>query len=301
MDRITRRIAFFLGAAIFASPWAVGAQEGAFASDGRGGLPSSGFERRVILAREPGRAGAYAIPKMVVTRAGTALIVLQDRRGGDWGKPITPMVMRSSDRGQTWSRPARIGAPLDEEGRYHVKPTGIVEDARAGRVFVFLSRSPIRNKAGQTVNERWFYTHLQRTWDCGRAWFLLSSDDEGVSWSAPVEITDQLRQRPHWQHEDLRDVKCHAGLTAARDPQGRYVLLFSNVPGPGGRRGLTIRASADDGRTWGKAKVVEPGNAAYSDLAVTKDGTILCVYESGQGSRNDISLARLTWDWLYRH
>ncbi len=98
-------------------------------------------------------------------------------------------------------------------------------------------------------------------------------------------------------HRDLSDVKCHAGLVGAVDPQGRGVLVFSNVPGPGGRRGLMIRTSLDDGRTWSPPKVAEPGNAAYSDLAVTNDG-ILCVYETGPGSRCDIALARFTWKWL---
>ena len=43
----------------------------------------------------------------------------------------------------------------------------------------------------------------------------------------------------------------------------------------------------------------EPGNAAYSDLTVAKDGSILCVYETGPGSRRHLALARFAWKWLY--
>ncbi len=38
--------------------------------------------------------------------------------------------------------------------------------------------------------------------------------------------------------------------------------------------------SRDEGATWTVAKVLEPGTAAYSDLAVQRDGTVLCFYET---------------------
>jgi sialidase-1 len=367
------------------------------------------FEKCIILAKDSYEPGAYAIPKMVVTKSGVVIIVFQDREGGDWGKPIHPMMMRSTDHGKTWSEPYRVGPALNEDGRFFSKPTGIICDQQTGRVFVFLQRNPVKNNDGKVVLETWFYTHIKETWDLGRTWYLVYSDDDGVTWSKPVEIIDQLRQKSYWQewspvhsgfqisvgshkgrlvvpvrcycpekdfhvldwrnqtnsliysddggitwnrsprtgpqvgecsiaelsdgsiyvnqriapqgaktwrtfvisrdgglsfaesgdHLDLPDVKCHAGLISAHDPEGRHTLIFSNVPGPGSRKGLTIQVSHDDGRSWYCKKVIESGPAAYSDLAITKNGIILCVFETNRSSRRDLGLARMRWDWIY--
>jgi sialidase-1 len=46
------------------------------------------------------------------------------------------------------------------------------------------------------------------------------------------------------------------------------------------RRNLTLRVSSDEGATWTVVKVLEPEAAAYSDLAIRRDGTVLCHYET---------------------
>lgn len=47
------------------------------------------------------------------------------------------------------------------------------------------------------------------------------------------------------------------------------------------RTNLTVRMSYDEGITWPVSKVIDPGIAGYSDLAVTPDGMIHCFYEGG--------------------
>jgi len=47
------------------------------------------------------------------------------------------------------------------------------------------------------------------------------------------------------------------------------------------RTNLTVRMSYDEGLTWPVSKVIDPGIAGYSDLAVTPDGLIHCFYEGG--------------------
>lgn len=77
--------------------------------------------------------------------------------------------------------------------------------------------------------------------------------------------------------------------------------MFSNVPGSkkiSKRKGLTITLS-DDGKSWGKPKIIEPSHEAYSDLGVTKDGQFLLVYETGEKrARKDIAVVKFTWSWL---
>jgi len=45
------------------------------------------------------------------------------------------------------------------------------------------------------------------------------------------------------------------------------------------RENLTARLSYDEGESWTVKKVLWPGVAGYSDVAVDKNGTIYCLYE----------------------
>jgi sialidase-1 len=75
-------------------------------------------------------------------------------------------------------------------------------------------------------------------------------------------------------------------------------VLFSN-PASATRDTLTVRLSQDGARTWDAGKVLHAGRAAYSDLAVLPDGTVLCLYERGDASPYErLTLARFTLDWL---
>ncbi|MHC4250049.1 MAG: sialidase family protein, partial [Planctomycetota bacterium] len=178
------------------------------------------FEKRVVLARR--QRGALAIPKLVVTSGDTATIVAQDRQGGDWGKRIDPIFLRSTDGGRSWSKPSLL-IPPDFPGRREsiCKPTGVVVNRRAGKVLVFISRSPLRNREGGTVHERWFYSNIQETRALGRSWFIVESADDGETWSRPREVLDQLIVKPHWQEWS----PVHKGIELARGAHvGRLVV-----------------------------------------------------------------------------
>ncbi len=90
-------------------------------------------------------------------------------------------------------------------------------------------------------------------------------------------------------------------------PHGKRLVLFSNPDGDAAqhsRRNLTAWLSEDDCRTWSVKRVIEPGGAAYSDLAVdTLDGWIYCLYEDasipgGLPLYNGLTIARFDVGWL---
>lgn len=96
------------------------------------------------------------------------------------------------------------------------------------------------------------------------------SADGGMTWTSPHFV------------EGLVDPPCQGSLLSFRR-KGEPVLAFANAADTTRRR-LTLRFSRDDGATWTGARVLHVGPAAYSDLAMTRDGALLCLYECGDTS-----------------
>ena len=110
----------------------------------------------------------------------------------------------------------------------------------------------------------------------GLRWYA-RSDDHGDSCCEHGQVQEQITPG------------CHAGLTSypTDGDDQPDILLFSNPawfyyrqPPSWNRIRMTVRATYDDGRNWPLGKLVEEGHAGYSDLAVTADKTILCLYET---------------------
>jgi sialidase-1 len=71
-------------------------------------------------------------------------------------------------------------------------------------------------------------------------------------------------------------------------------LLFSGPADPGARAVMTVRASADGGRTWKAARTLSQLPAAYSDLVQIDHAEVGLLYETGTETSYDrIAFARL--------
>lgn len=93
-----------------------------------------------------------------------------------------------------------------------------------------------------------------------------TSTDGGATWSAPEDAPALIE--PVCQGSILRD-------DAAK------LLLFSN-PAAKMRVNLTVRASADDMKTWREVAVLHAGPAAYSSLVALNAQEAGCLYERGE-------------------
>jgi len=133
------------------------------------------------------------------------------------------------------------------------------------------------------------------------------SKDGATGWSTP-KFDDAL----------LEPI-CMGGIvrysTAGRFGKNR--ILFSNpdnlsradgkeAPGKSrDRKNVSVKLSYDEGQTWAVNKSIEPGPSMYSDIAVTKNDTILCFYGSsgsntglGHFAGGRLTLARFNLEWL---
>ncbi len=90
------------------------------------------------------------------------------------------------------------------------------------------------------------------------------------------------------------DPTCMASLVG--HPNG--VLLFSNPNSERERKALTVRTSADGGKTWSAGRLLDPRPCAYSCLTVLRDGSVGVLYECGdKGSTETLTFSRFSLDW----
>lgn len=180
--------------------------------------------------------------------------------GGNAHRPSVTATIYSDDQGKTW-KAGEIAVPNTEEW---INPNETVA--------VELSNGDVMlNVRSESKAHRRLVT---------------VSKDGATGWSKP-RFDDAL----------LEPI-CMGGIvrysSAANGQKNR--LLFSNPhnlegarqkgdpePGVGRvRKNLSIKLSYDEGLTWPVNKVIEPGYSAYSDIAVTKKGTILCFHGAAE-------------------
>jgi len=106
------------------------------------------------------------------------------------------------------------------------------------------------------------------------------SENGGASWQKP--FLDQTLPTPI----------CQGSLLTMNDKQG---LLFLNPANTRARVQLTLRYSADKGRSWKNEFVIYPGPAGYSQLGMLTNNNIIALYENGSLSYSQkISFVSLT-------
>ncbi|MBI4903959.1 MAG: exo-alpha-sialidase [Acidobacteria bacterium] len=147
------------------------------------------LEQLDLFHQGDGSVHTYRIPALAETRRGTLLAVADARHEGTGDLPgrISLVMRTSSDKGKTWAA-ARTIREVKEGG---VGDASLLVDARTGRVWCFFAYGPqgigFRTaKAGERTGAHTLQVHA------------MYSDDDGVGWSAGVDLTAQIKE-PQWQ------------------------------------------------------------------------------------------------------
>ena len=212
-------------------------------------------------------------------RSGRLLVPvwLSTGTGGNAHRPSVTATIYSDDAGATW-RAGDIAVPCTEEW---INPNETVALELAD------GRTMLNVRSESKAHRR----------------LVTTSADGATGWSTP-------------RFDDaLREPICMAGLVrfSTGKSGGKNCILFSNPdnlaradgkeePGKNrDRKNVSVKLSYDEGATWPVTKSVTPGWSAYSDLAVTKSGTILCFHgraEKGGFAGDWLTLARCNLEWL---
>ena len=224
-----------------------------------------------VLATGPDHSIQLRTGRLVVP------VWLSTGTGGNAHRPSVTATIYSDDQGRTWHA-GDIAVPCTDEW---INPNEAVAIELADGSVMLNVRS--ESKAHRRI--------------------VTISPDGATGWSTPKF------------DDTLVEPICMGGIVrySLADGGDKNRILFCNpdnlARGDGkeaagknrDRKNLTVQLSYDEGQNWSVKKSVESGYSAYSDIGVTKAGTILCFYGRGQkaGFAGDrLTVARLNLEWL---
>ena len=199
----------------------------------------------------------YRIPSLINTKSGSLLAFCEARKDhrGDSGN-IDLVVKRSTDGGKTWSRPLVVWDAGDHTAG---NPCPVV-DQRTGRIINIICWNLATDHgrdlhAGTSVDTRRVYqTH---------------SDDDGLTWSGPKEITAKVKHPSWWWYATGPGV----GIQLQKGPhKGRLVIPANHTAE--GYYGAHTLYSDDGGESWKISEIIKP-TVNESQVVELSDGRLM--------------------------
>ncbi len=189
----------------------------------------------VFISNQEGYA-SIRIPAVIVTKAGTVLAFAEGRAKPADQAENDIVEKRSVDGGRTWSA-LRV---IHDDGTNSLNNPTVVQERESGRIFLMYQRIPAHLKEHSAATA----TGLDGP-DIYRN-LLVSSDDDGVTWSAPRDVTATTK-RP--QRATTIASGPGIGIQLSRGAKkGRLIFPFNE--GPYGQWQNFAVFSDDAGKTW---------------------------------------------------
>lgn len=205
---------------------------------------------------EAGKEGyaLYRIPGIVTTKRGTVLAYCEARKGdrGDWGT-IDILLRRSTNNGASWQPRVKIA---DVPGPKAKNPVALAQKLATEGEVTYNNPVAIADAHGAV--------HFLFCLEYARC-FYLRTDDDGLTFSKPVEITAAFDKfRPEYDWKVLATGPGH-GIQLKT---GRFVVPVWLSLGTGGhahRPSVTSVIYSDDlGRTWSRGEIAGPNEGEWS-------------------------------------
>lgn len=243
--------------------------------------------RRVgIGVRQAGDDGsaAYRIPGLVTSNRGTLLGVYDIRYNSsvDLQEKVDIGVSRSTDKGQTWE-PMRIAMTFGETGglphtQNGVGDPSILVDEKTNTIWIVAAWTH-----GMGNGRAWNNSMPGMTPDETAQLILVKSEDDGKTWSQPINITSQVKH-PSWYFLLQGPGR---GITM-KDGTLVFPIQFidsTRIPNAG------IMYSKDRGKTWHLHNLART-NTTEAQVAEIEPGTLMLNMRDNRGGSRAVAITK---------
>ena len=253
---------------------------------------TKGERRKAVSVRKAGDDGAkaYRIPGIVTTCDGTLVAVYDVRyeSSADLQGNIKVGVSRSNDRGLTWE-PMRLALNLDGHGGLPAAQNGtgdpcILYDSRNNRLWIAALWCH-----GMPGKRAWTASGQGLSPDETGQLLLVSSEDGGMTWSEPVNITPMVKDES-W-HLLLQGPGRGITMSDGTLVFPAQFIDSERIPN------ATVVYSVDAGRTWAIGNPARR-KTTESQVAEYPEGTLMLNMRDDRGGSRAVSVSRdmgATW------
>ena len=212
----------------------------------------------------------YRIPAIVKSKSNTLLAFAEARKArsnGDSGD-IDLVVKRSSDNGKTWSKQITI---WNDGQNTCGNPVPIVDDR--GRIHLLMTWNFQTDKWGAITNG---------TGEDSRRPYYTYSDDDGITWAQPVEITSSVKKEK-WDW--YATGPCHGIQIQKGIHKGGLVApnYFTTRESGKVTSYSHIIYSDDYGKTWKPGEPTPVGGVGECSVAEIGEGTLMLNMRADEG------------------
>jgi sialidase-1 len=223
------------------------------------------IQKSVLWEKGTGKYNNYRIPSLIVTQKGTLLAFCEGREAGDAGD-INILLKRSEDNGLTWSNEQIV---WDDGTNTCGNPCPVIDET-TGRIWLFTTWNNGEDHESEIIHKTSSYPRLP---------YLCYSDDDGLTWSTPVDIVETCRDTSWGWYATGPGI----GIQMKNGPhKGRMVIPANHSyddlegtirNGPYGY-GAHVLFSDDHGNTWNRSESIKPG-CNESQVTELSDGKLL--------------------------
>lgn len=240
-----------------------------------------GSQRIGYAVRLPGDDGSksYRIPGLVKSKAGTLIAVydIRYRHAADLPADVDVGVSRSKDGGQSWE-PMIVAMDMGNDPKFGYDGVGdpaVLVDPRSGRLWLTA-----------------LWSHGNRGWNGSRAgmtpeetgqFMICHSDDDGVTWSKPVNLTSQLKDPSWWLF--------YNGPGNGIVMKDGTLVFAGQYRADDGKPWSTLIASKDGGDTWFVGTGVK-SDTTEAQLVELDDGSLMINCRDNRGGSRTVAVTK---------
>lgn len=223
--------------------------------------PTQSIERKTSVVFESGNDGyaAYRIPAMVVTSKGTVLAFCEGRESLSDAGNIDLLLRQRKDDGKTWE-PLQV--VRSDETNTCGNPCPVV-DAETGSIWLLSTHNRGDDVESAIINGTSKGTRT--VWVC-------HSQDDGLTWSDPVDITADVK-RPDWTWYATGP---GAGIQLTGETyKGRLVIPCDHIEKDTKKYYSHVIYSDDHGKSWKLGGSTPTDQVNECEVVELSDGTLM--------------------------